>query len=273
MEETLYSHKVVAKDQKSARNLLSALKKREACFVHTHCGTVNQIDMFSGDRFIFVTHKEGDEPLRGGFLIGRTRHEILALHDKGIRPPAVEGDYPSPVCYRGSVILENLNKPLIGLDINHCYWRTARLLGYISKELYDKGCSKPDYKQARLAAIGTLAKKVMVDEWAFGKRLSHHLQNEEQYKITVAFHLHIVHHVRELMLDAAQEFPGLGMWLTDCAYVAPQHEDDMAAFLKSRGYVTKRKAIMPLSFEKGIFSYLDGDQDKKIHVGQNQIII
>ena len=58
--------------------------------------------------------------------------------------------------------------PIMGIDINACYWNVAHKLGYISDKLY-KGGLESCKKQGLLIAIGCLAKRPLVRVYKNGE--------------------------------------------------------------------------------------------------------
>jgi hypothetical protein len=68
-----------------------------------------------------------------------------------------------------SAIEKNLNKQLIMIDINDCYWRTAYLLGYITESTYIKGRKRKEWKIGRNACIGSLCKTTITQGYTDGK--------------------------------------------------------------------------------------------------------
>lgn len=55
------------------------------------------------------------------------------------------------------------------IDINHCYWRVAYLLGYISKRIYDKYKDDAEMKLARNIALSTLASTKKKHSYFYGR--------------------------------------------------------------------------------------------------------
>ena len=54
------------------------------------------------------------------------------------------------------------DEPLYYIDLKHCYWRIAYLLGYISERIYETNLEKPEMKLYRNMALScTIAPKII----------------------------------------------------------------------------------------------------------------
>lgn len=67
---------------------------------------------------------------------------------------------------------------VVEIDLDEAYWRTARVLGIINQEIYDKGKKGKISKQSRLTALGTLAKKTTIMHYEGYKLVKKELRSE-----------------------------------------------------------------------------------------------
>jgi hypothetical protein len=132
--------------------------------------------------------------------------------------------------------------PVIGVDIDKCYWRTANILGYISDELYERGLTT-NKKMGLLVAIGCLNKFPIIKSFENGE-LSHRTKDYAYHERYSPFYWNIIYHTYQIMMDAYAEFQDdFVMYLTDCLFVTPKRMMDAKKFFQSRGYNTKTHVV------------------------------
>jgi hypothetical protein len=158
-------------------------------------------------------------------------------------------------------ILKLNNKPVVAVDINGCYWNTARKLGVISNQLYEKGMSGGNnWKKARNASIGSLNALIKEFKGENGK-----LVLKCTYKRPYnAVRLDIIDHVWEIANLIAEEIKdGFLFFLTDCFFVTKEYESNVYELLEKHGYSGKSENIMiEKVIDKRIMNITWGTKDK-----------
>ena len=146
------------------------------------------------------------------------------------------------------------------MDINQAYWETAYLLGIVSEKIYRTGSKGNISKQARLTALGSLAKKTYIHEFK-GKTLIKTNVNKEPLLENLWFTIckrvsDVMHEVIEVI---GKDF--IFYWV-DGIYMENSTENvskAMTTFL-NKGYTSKFKMIKQIFFhEKGFTVNDTGD--------------
>jgi hypothetical protein len=137
-------------------------------------------------------------------------------------------------------------RPILGIDINSCYWRTANLLGYISDDLYERGLSTAK-KKGLLVAIGCLNKLPIYKEFKGGECVNKWYGFDYHNKYS-PFYWQIINHTHELMMECYDLMKeNFYMFLTDCVFVDMKAMNVAQKFFIDRGYNIKHHVI---NFEK-----------------------
>jgi hypothetical protein len=179
--------------------------------------------------------------------------------------------------------VQNFNVPLIkkaiedkryviGVDINSCYWTTAKKLGYISEDLYNKTKGKFQ-KQAFLISIGCLAKRPVVRQYVAGK-LVQTTFDDETYEKYAPFYWNIIKETYDVMIKSWELFSdGWYMYLTDCLFVDKNLQKISQEFLKDNGYESKYHKIQFKSLQNFCLTWYDFSKkkDKNIYVYNRDI--
>lgn len=132
----------------------------------------------------------------------------------------------------------------ISIDVNDCYWRTAYLLGYITKETYVKGKRKKEWKIGRNASIGSLMKVVVVRNYVNGV-----IDPTTSMRIAPdASLVNVRHHIIGTVYQMFEELRAmLGnsfyMFLTDCVFTDAVNINRVKKFFREKMYECKVDSV------------------------------
>lgn len=228
---------------------LSAYEKSKSNFTIVSYGATKKI-IYGKNTFIFSGIK-GEKKPQGMHLIGMVKRDIDAIISDSYniekdefeiwnRIPKIPQRKPN-LTY---IDYEKCNWFGVGvqalaIDINHCYWRTAFLLGYIKEETYLKGIEKNEYKDGRLIAIGTLGKMLTVKKYENGVKIKEYIDDRDYLKYG-RFFWHVISKIYELMQDLMSQLKDdFLMFLTDCVFIDPNKRDLAIQIMTKHGYSTK----------------------------------
>lgn len=150
-------------------------------------------------------------------------------------------------------IEKNIGKPMIGIDINGCYFDTMFKLKYITQKTYDMAHKKLDeWKTGRNSSVGMLAKEVVYTLYDFKdgiKRVVETIKVSEGPKQAIRHHIigFVWKTFQELFKELDDDFY---MFLTDCIYVDPKHLNKVTKFFEKKGYGSKYKPFMLTKLDK-----------------------
>lgn len=164
----------------------------------------------------------------------------------------------SPVIYYNKDLIKGLvgGPSVVGIDINACYWNIAYKLDIISKETYEFGLNK---KEARLVAIGNLAKKKYIRKYfpdgSYTKKVILNKRIIAWYSILVFVNT-IFNRINNKCGDDVVS------WLTDCVYLRSDSEfiPFVEDVFKSAGLTVKYEKIGIIGVSKhkvDVFKYKD----------------
>jgi len=111
---------------------------------------IKEIVFDSGQRWI---ENRNAKFSKGLFLFNMVLSDVKKYLAKN---PPVEPFEELPSIYNNSDYKHKDN--LVGIDLNHAYWRVAYLKNYISENTYKKGLESDEYKPIRLSALSVLGK-------------------------------------------------------------------------------------------------------------------
>ena len=137
------------------------------------------------------------------------------------------------------------------LDIKSAYWRTALLMGVISREIYDKGASI--HKVTRLASLGSLAKRKEV--YSFDGETYKQVETIRSYEtenIWFALCARVSELMQKMIDDLGDDF--LFYWV-DGIYFKRSEENikKVTEFLESCSYDVKEEPVSKVEFYKDHF--------------------
>jgi hypothetical protein len=162
-------------------------------------------------------------------------------------------------------ISENYYKPVWSVDIDHCYWRTAYLLGIINERLYNKGMEKgQEWKTARNAAIGSLGAFYTERRYVDGKDMGVTVHNRAMNRVRCD----IIDYVWKMACKIGEVVSdGFLMYLTDCFFITEDKLEEVCSLIESYGYTWKKEKI----WFKISSKYLMTNTDKIIWVKEKNV--
>lgn len=159
----------------------------------------------------------------------------------------------------------------LAIDINHCYWRTAYLLKFITEETYLKGLERTEYKDGRLIAIGTLGKILTVKKYKGGVKIAEYVDDRDYIKYG-GFFWAVITKVYNLLIDLWQNLKeDFLMFLTDCVVIDPSKRDDAVAIMEKHGYGTKEYKLVFTEMTESKVEWLTDKGDFK-HITHNRLL-
>ena len=215
--------------------------KQGSKFKVVSSGLSRKIIFDDGSRYTYFGHNPKEDRIEGIHLVQMVKREINQYIEKyGIPQKAkmAAEERPSIQCFNPEGIYKVIGKPVSALDLNHCYWRSAYLLGYISESLYAKGV-KSGHKKAMLVSIGSLNSLPLIQHYN-GDKVEFKTFDYEMNGKYAPFYWHIISKVRDLMMEV---YKALGndmyMWLTDCAFVHPSRVNELREIYDKYGFPSK----------------------------------
>jgi hypothetical protein len=172
------------------------------------------------------------------------------LSVKDIYPQMSKANMVGLVKHKGNMIYS--------VDINDCYWDTAKNLGFISDLTYYKGLQKKEWKMGRNASIGSLGKTLVVSEFIKGEMVSSEV--DESAREFSIIRDRVVSHVHDLFLALLRQ---LGddwlMYFTDCVYVSYNKIVEVQEYFEKHGYQSKVNSydLDSVDVEKGFVQWYD----------------
>jgi DNA-dependent RNA polymerase auxiliary subunit epsilon len=170
--------------------------------------------------------------------------------------------------------MKGKKKPVVGIDINACYWNTAHKLGYISDALFERGLDTCK-KQGLLIAIGCLNKKPVLKNYKEGKLVGYSF-DEQVHSRYAPFYWNIIEHTHQIMMESYERFKdNWYMYLTDCLFVDLDVAKDAHKFISDKGYKCKSHQIEFINFDGKRLRWFDfkENRDKEIHAQGRDIYL
>lgn len=174
-------------------------------------------------------------PLKSGnvkslWIFGYVRNIVKKLEGKidvDMEPEPVPGVFSDAARFESL----DIGTKFIATDINHAYWRTAFLLGYITEKCYNRFVG-PDYKEIRNKALACLTSRKHVQDWQ-GEELLKEEIIEDKFLTSVYKH---IRYTTYTMLMNAGKLAGDSFlkYKTDCLYYLPDRQPVVEAYLKSQ---------------------------------------
>lgn len=187
---------------------LEMMKKLKKDFKVRTSKNYSEILMTNGGQKIMFN--EGSKFQSGLFLFKAVRKDIekWIKEKRGLIP---EKELPVNHCNPDFPEDERV----IGIDLDHAYWRIAFLKGFISKNTYKKGLSEPHYKTIRLSALSSLGKDYTYDVYEHGKYVGTSVHKGD--KELRDFYDDIRFSTFKVMKEIAEELGNdFKCWKTDC---------------------------------------------------------
>ena len=257
----------------SYRQTVSKYSKKGETFQTVSSGMTRRIILPNGAKMRFFGTEAKGQIVEGAFLVQMVQREIDEYIAKnGIPAHHQVHDvqmFNLPLIKRR---LTSRPQPIIGIDINACYWNTAHKLGYISDELYERGL-KTAKKKGLLISIGCLNKKPIIKTYRDGKLISTKF-DEEFYARYSPFYWNIIAATQDIMMRSFELFENHWyMFLTDCLFVDPVVMKDAQKFLTEMGYGSKIHQIQFKNYDGFKLHWHDFKEDrgKVMYVGNRDM--
>jgi hypothetical protein len=249
------------------RSTLSKCIANKETFTTYSSGMSRRIILPTGVNMKFFGTEAANSRISGAFMVQMVQREIDAYIEANGIPTY---NYVSDVqLFNLPKIKEAMNgkkKPVVGIDINACYWNTAHKLGYISDALFERGLDTCK-KQGLLIAIGCLNKKPVLKSYKEGKLIGYSF-DEQIHSRYAPFYWNIIEHTHQIMIESYERFKdNWYMYLTDCLFVDLEVAKDAHKFIIDKGYKCKSHQIEFINFDGKRLRWFDfkDNREKEIH--------
>ena len=244
-------------DLEKYRTALEYARKSKQSFQIVSTGLSRKIIMPNGYKLNYFGRKGAQNLVEGAFLVMMVRREIDAYIEKNGTPPQVEPTQVQTFNFTAiRKVLSGKRKPIVGVDINACYWFVAHKLGYISDTLFERGLNTKK-KKGLLIAIGCLNKLPMIKTYQDGVCIDTSFDTA-QHQMYSPFYWNIIYHTHQLMIDSYKVFgDDWYMFLTDCLFVSIDRMKDAQEFLKEKGFLYKNHTIEFKTFDAKNITWFD----------------
>jgi hypothetical protein len=225
--------------QEALPNWEARLKRLRTPYKKISYGSTIVLDYY--DRKNYFVGNIGDKNLAGMHIIPLLKNHLLKNIDNLTYNTRLR-DSDLFYTWWHKENAERLIKKEIGMmDINNCYWETAKILGYLDDNLYKIGYRKvKEYKKARNISIGALNTAKMVFEYNEEGILikKYPVPADERLK---AIRRTIINFVGQFSLAAMRQFPNdIFMYKTDCFYYNKNIEKQLHEFITDHGHTSKK---------------------------------
>ena len=239
------------------RTALAYAKQNKQSFQIVSTGLSRKMVMPNGYKLNYFGRKGSNNLVEGAFLVMMVKREIDAYIEKNGVVSSVEPTQVQSFNFTAiKKALSGKRQPIVGVDINACYWFVAHKLGYISDSLFQRGINTKK-KKGLLIAIGCLNKLPMIKTYVDGECVSTAFDNEYNQRYS-PFYWNIIYHTHELMIESFKLFgDDWYMFLTDCLFVSIDKIKDAQEFLKAKGFFYKNHPIEFKSFDSRNISWFD----------------
>jgi hypothetical protein len=244
-------------DLEKYRTALEYARKSKQSFQIVSTGLSRKIIMPNGYKLNYFGRKGAQNLVEGAFLVMMVRREIDAYIEKNGTPPQVEPTQVQTFNFTAiRKVLSGKRKPIVGVDINACYWFVAHKLGYISDTLFERGLNTKK-KKGLLIAIGCLNKLPMIKTYQNGECIDTSFDTA-QHQTYSPFYWNIIYHTHQLMIDSFKVFgDDWYMFLTDCLFVSIDRMKDAQEFLTEKGFFYKNHTIEFKTFDAKNITWFD----------------
>uniref|UniRef100_A0A6M3J7N7 Uncharacterized protein n=1 Tax=viral metagenome TaxID=1070528 RepID=A0A6M3J7N7_9ZZZZ len=145
------------------------------------------------------------------------------------------------------------------IDLRHAYWRTAYLLGYISKRVYTAFANDKEMKLFRNIALACVIAVKYREYYRDGKLYFSITESCNQYAI---MYKNIRHYIWNMIGDIGRKYPkGVIGYRVDAVYVLPEYADRVKFYFRNRSYMYRSNECEKLNEREYI---MFGDEIKKL---------
>jgi len=253
---------------------LKTYEKTKSNFTVVSYGTTKKI-IYGKSKFVFSGLKKTKKPL-GIHLIAYVKKDIDKLlapvfneetqqyEESKYKIPKIPTKRPHlTFIHHKNLDWYGAGQEALAIDVNHCYWRTAYLLGFITEFTYNKGIEKKEYKDGRLIAIGTLGKILTVTKYVNGVK-SEEYQDDRDYIKYGGFFWAVITKVHALLLELwttlKEDFL---MFLTDCVVIDPCKREISIGIIEKHGYSCKEFGLVFTDIDENRVAWVTDDGKKK----------
>lgn len=257
------------------KSLISCIKNEES-FTTISSGLSRRIVYDNGVKVRFFGSNANSQLIEGAFLVQMVQRDIDKFIDKNGIPhfektPDVQQFNVEKI---KSSLKEIKPKPILGLDINACYWNVAFQKGYISESLYNRGLALGK-KKALLISIGCLNKMPLIKRYEGGRLISknHDLSYCARY---APFYWNILAYTHDMMMETYGLYQeNWYMFLTDCIFVDAKRRKDIQQYLQRKNLTYKTHQIKFRSYEAGKLDWFDfkGQEEKSMFAMNRDIAL
>lgn len=179
-----------------------------------------------GTHIIHLTHKEINKRIALG-IIKENKGEYVKLQ-------AIHYDYFSKK--------KLINKDIVAIDINNCYWTSLFINDFISETHYLRYIANKEYKISRNASIGSCCARTNYKKYVAGELVIEESMENPLYFI----YNKIISDIFNIALLFYLKYDCF-MFLTDCFFCDKKYAQNIKEDLKKMGFETTIKIISNLS--------------------------
>jgi len=249
------------------RSTLSKCITNKETFTTYSSGMSRRIILPTGVNMKFFGSEKANSRISGAFMVQMVQREVDAYIEKnGVPSYNVVSDVQLFNLPKIKKVIEGKKKPIVGIDINACYWNTAHKLGYISDALFERGIDTCK-KEGLLIAIGCLNKKPVLKQYRDGKLVGYTFDDAVHSRYA-PFYWNVIEHTHKIMMESYERFKEHWyMYLTDCLFVDSIAAKDAQKFISDKGYKCKSHAIEFMNFDGKRLRWFDfkDNREKEIH--------
>jgi len=238
------------------RGFLTSLIKNKASFSVVHKGDTIEVDM--GRSYQFADFKKQTDT---GFWLPRFVYQDIDKQE--IKPldkiadsfeQLPKGRHSNRVFFNSHFVenlLLNSTDDVVNMDMKHCYWRVAMLLGYISEDTYKKGLQPNVSKMARLMSIGVLnARKTKVIYNKGVKIASEDITDTNRRQAYENILTYVENLFLSVNMSSKSNYENNYFFLTDEFFIAPEFTSSLGSELKNRDLLFRT--------ERGVYAQDEG---------------
>jgi hypothetical protein len=244
------------------QDTLSYAQSSKASFKTISSGLSRKIVLDNGVKLRFFGKQGRNNLIDGAFLVKMVQRDIDKWIEKNGEHPYVKPSMIQVFNHKSiERVLKGQRTPIVGIDINSCYWVTAHKLGYISDDLFNRGLDTCK-KKGLLIAIGCLNKLPMIKHYKNGVLQGTTFDQEYNARYS-PFYWSIISYTHQILMHTYEMFQDdWFMFLTDCVFVSPNRVAEAQKFLTSLGYKHKSHNIEFKKFQNQTIEWYDMKDQK-----------